>query len=68
MNNTRINPILSFTPARSSTSSYFNNDSSRGGNKDSHNGKSFQDIFNQQLEIESRKSQNTHVLKLNPLV
>ncbi|MGE5677910.1 MAG: hypothetical protein ACM3ZR_07610 [Pseudomonadota bacterium] len=68
MSNARINPILSFTPARSSTSGYFGNDNSNGSNKDNHNGKSFQDIFKQQLEVESHKSQNTHIPKLNPLV
>lgn len=67
MSNARINPIISFTPARSSTSGYFGNDSSSGGNKDNHSGKSFQDIFKQQLEVEPQKTQNTHVPKLYPM-
>jgi hypothetical protein len=52
MSNARISPILSFTPSRSSTSGYFGNDHSSGGNKENHSGKSFQDIFKQQLEVE----------------
>jgi|GEM_PF-2918624 len=63
MDNIRINPVQAYTLAKFNTSGYFNSDSGSGGNRGSHSGQSFQEIFEQQLEKLSPKSQKPQILK-----
>ncbi len=63
MDNIRVNPIQVYTLAKFNNSSYFSSDSGNGGNRGSHSGQSFQEIFEQQLEKMSLEPQKPHIVK-----
>ncbi len=65
MSRVKIKSIPIFSPIKSSTSGYSSSGGNKSSNKRNYSGQTFQDIFKQMMEKQSRKSNNNLVREFN---